>query len=66
MTDIPRQIDRRVRQVIAELNRPWRIIKKRDHYFLQVENKPFICVASNSSKRNEWVLRRTIEEIRKV
>ena len=66
MTDIPKQVDKRVRQVIAELNRPWRVIKKRDHYFLQIEDKPFICVASNSSKHNEWQVRRTIEEIRKV
>jgi len=66
VTDLPRQIDRRVRQEIAGLNRPWRVIKKRDHYFLQVEDKPLICVANNSSRQNEWMLRRTIEEIRKV
>jgi hypothetical protein len=66
MTDIPKQVDKRVRQEIAGLNRPWRLIKKRDHYFLQVENKPFICVANNSSKQNEWQIRRAIEEIRKL
>jgi hypothetical protein len=66
MTDIPKQVDKRVRQEIAGLNRPWRLIKKRDHYFLQVENEPFICVANNSSKQNEWQIRRAIEEIRKL
>jgi hypothetical protein len=66
MTDIPKQIDKRVRQEIAGLNRPWRVVKKRDHYFLQVEDEPLICVASNSSKRNEGLIRKAIAGIRKI
>jgi hypothetical protein len=65
MTEIPKQIDREVRREIAALTRPWRIIKKRDHYFLQIEDGPLLCVANNSSKRNDWQINKNIENIRK-
>lgn len=64
--DIPRQVDKKVRQEITNLNRPWQVIKKRDHYFLHAEGKPPICLASNASKQNEWLVRRSIEKIRKL
>lgn len=66
MTDLPKQIDREVRREIAALDRPWRIVKKRDHYFLQVEGQPMICVAGNSSKRNTRQVNKTLESIRKL
>ena len=66
MTDLPKQIDREVRREIAALDRPWRIVKKRDHYFLQVEGQPMICVAGNSSKRNDYQTNKTLERIRKL
>jgi hypothetical protein len=67
MTDpLPKQIDREVRREIAALDRPWRIIKKRDHYFLQIEDQPMICVANNASKRNSWQINKTLEAIRKA
>lgn len=66
MTDLPKQIDKRVRREIAALTRPWRLVKKRDHYFLQIEDRPMICVANNSSKCNDWQINKTLEAIRKV
>lgn len=66
MGDIPSQIDRRVRRAIAALDRPWQIIKKRDHYFLQVEDAPLICVGNNSSKRNDWKTARALDDISKL
>lgn len=66
MTDLPRQIDKRVRRVIAALPVPWRLVKKRDHYFVQIEDRPMVCVANNSSKHNDWQVRRTLEELRRA
>lgn len=66
VTDLPKQIDREVRREIAALTRPWKLVKKRDHYFLQIEDQPMICVANNSSKRNSWQVNKTLEAIRKA
>lgn len=66
MTDLPKQIDKKVRREIAALTRPWKLVKKRDHYFLQIEDQPLICVANNSSKANDWLVKRTLEELRRV
>lgn len=66
MTDLPKQIDKRVRRELAALDRPWRLVKKRDHYFAQIEDQPMICVANNSSKRDEWQTNKTLERIRKA
>ena len=66
MTDLPKQIDKDIRREIAALDRPWKLVKKRDHYFLQIEDHPVICVANNSSKRNAWQTTKTLERIRKA
>ena len=66
MTDLPKQIDREVRRELATLDRPWRVVKKRDHYFLQIEDRPMICIANNASKRNAWQTSKALERIRKA
>jgi hypothetical protein len=66
MNELPKQIDKEVRRALAALDRPWKLIKKRDHYFLQIEDQPMICVANNSSKRNDWQVSKTLESIRKA
>jgi len=66
MNVLPKQIDKRVRREIAALTRTWRLVKKRDHYFLQIEDQPMICVANNSSKCKDWHTLKTLESIRKV
>lgn len=66
MADIPRQIDKKVRQEIAKLGRPWEVVKKRDHYFLRLEGEPPICVGSNASTKNENLVRRTLQSLRKI
>ena len=66
MTDLPKQIDRKVRREIAALTRSWEIVKKRDHYFLKVEGSPLICVANNASKANDWQVNKTLERLKKL
>lgn len=66
MTEIPKQVSKKVRQKIAALNRPWTIVKRRDHYFLHVEDEPMICVAGNSSKHNDYQTMKSIQHIKKV
>ena len=66
MTDLPKQIDRRVRREIAALTRPWELVKKGDHYFIKVEGSPLICVANNSSKTNDWQTNKTLERLKKL
>ena len=68
MTDrVPRQVDKKVRRAIAALDQPWEVVKKRDHYFLKIADKPLVCIGSNSSgKASEWQVARTLEDIRKA
>ena len=63
---IPKQVPREIRQEIAALRMPWRIVKKRDHYFLHIEGMPRICVASNSSKATDYQIMKSLERIKKV
>lgn len=63
--DIPRQVDRRVRDEILALPVAWRVVKKRDHYFLYVGDERVCCIANNSSKTNEFLVRRTVEKLRR-
>lgn len=66
MTDLPKQIDKRVRREIAALDRPWELVKKRNHYFIRIGDQPMICVADNSSKRSDWHTNKALEAIRKA
>jgi len=66
MTDLPKQVDRRVRRELATLDRPWKLIKKRDHYFVLIGDAPMICVANNSSKATDYQTAKTLERIRKA
>lgn len=63
--DIPRQVDRRVRDEILSLPVAWRVVKKRDHYFLYVGDERVCCIANNSSKANEFLVKRTVEKLRR-
>lgn len=64
--DIPRQVDKRIREELASLSVDWTVVKKRDHYFLHVNGERVCCIAGNSSKNNDFLLRRTIEKIRRL
>ena len=66
MTDLPQQVDRRVRRELAALDRPWKLVKKRDHYFVLIGDEPMICVANNSSKQDGYQTAKTLERIRKA
>lgn len=66
MDALPKQIDKKVRRELAALTRPWRLVKKRDHYFVQIGDQPVICVANNSSKCKDWHTLKTLESIRKA
>ena len=66
MTDLPKQVDRKVRRELAALDRPWELIKKRDHYFVRIDGGSKICVANNSSKATDYQTKKTLERIRKA
>lgn len=66
MADLPKQIDKRVRRAIVALDLPWEVVKKRNHYFLHVTNKPPICVANNSSRIDDWETQKTLSRIKKI
>ena len=63
---IPKQVPREVRQELSELQQPWRIVKKRDHYFLLIDGMDKICVASNSSKATDYQIMKALDRIRKA
>ena len=66
MGEIPRQVDKKVRRAIAALDQPWEVVKKRDHYFLHIGDRPRICIGGNSSgKASMWQVRRVLEDIQK-
>ena len=64
-TDLPKQIDKRVREAIRELPIPWEIIKTRDNYFLQVLDKRF-CIGNNASKQPDRASEITARKIRHI
>jgi len=66
MGDLPKHVDRRVRQAIADLDRPYSVVKKRDHYFVQVGDHPALCIGSNSSKQDEFLVKRTLRTLEKL
>ena len=64
--EIPKQVPREVRQEIVALQKPWHIVKKRDHYFLHIDGVPKICIANNSSKTSGYQIMKALARIRKV
>lgn len=66
MTDLPKQIDRRIRREIASLTQPWTVVKKRDHYFLHVADHPPVCIGNNASKAKDYNTMKTLENLRKL
>jgi len=65
MAEIPKQIDKRVRRAIVALNKPWELVKKRDHYILRINGRQ-IVVGGNSSTDKGYLVRRTLEELRRI
>ena len=63
--DIPKQVDRRVKDEILALPVAWRVVKKRAHYFLYIIDERVACIANNASKTNEFLVRRTVEKLRR-
>lgn len=66
MTDLPKHVDKRVRQALAHLDQPWTLIKKRDHYFVRVGNRPMMCIGNNSSRQNDFLVQRTLGSLRTI
>ena len=65
MREIPKQIDREVRRAIAALKTPWELVKKRDHYILRVNGRQ-IVVGGNSSTEKTYLVKRTLQELRRI
>ena len=66
MDDIPPRVDKRVRRALKELKAPWEWVKKRDHYFVKIGDRPLICVANNSSRKCGYQTMKTLERIKKA
>lgn len=66
MTDLPPQVDRRIQKALKALGVPWRLVKKKDHYFVQIGDVSLICIADNASKNSERRVQRTLHRIRKA
>ena len=66
MTDLPPQVDRRIKKALKALDVPWRLIKKKDHYFVQIGDTSLICVANNSSRATDYQIKKTLDRIRKA
>lgn len=65
MKKIPRQVDRKIADALRSVSYPWRIVKKRDHYFLYSGEVRVCCIGNNSSKQNTHLNARNIEMVRK-
>ena len=64
MAGIPRQINKEVRRAIVALKTPWELVKKRDHYILRINGRQ-IVVGGNSSTDKGYLVKRTLEEIKR-
>lgn len=66
MDDLPSQVDRRVRQELKKLNKPWQVVKKKDHYFVKIGENSLVCIGDNSSKPGGRRTMKTLHRIRKA
>lgn len=66
MTKLPRHIDRNVLRAMKQLDIPWVVEKRRNHYFLVVDGCPAICISGNSSKPNTFLVQKSLRSIRKL
>jgi hypothetical protein len=66
MKCLPRHISRRVMQALEKLERPWTVVKKRDHYFVKIEGGPTVCIGGNNSKENAFLVERTLKHLEKL
>jgi len=44
-------IDKQIRQLLAQVAKPYQIVKKRDHYFLHVPGHRPIIIAGNTKTK---------------
>jgi hypothetical protein len=64
--NLPPQVDRRIKKALKALDVPWQLVKKKDHYFVQIGDEPLICIADNASKNSERRVQRTLHRIKKI
>jgi hypothetical protein len=59
-------IEPEVKTALKEIPVPYEIVKKKDHYFLEIFGYPRLCIANNHNRTKARTIRISVNEIRKL
>lgn len=59
-------IEPEIRTVLKEISVPYEIVKKKDHYFLEIPGHRRLCIANNHPRTKARTVRISVNEIRKL
>lgn len=59
-------IEPEVKAVLREIPVPYEIVKKKDHYFIEIPGYPRVCVANNHRHTKVRTIRLCVVELRKL
>ena len=59
-------IEPEIKVALKEIPVPYEIVKKKDHYFLEIPGYPRLCIAGNHNRTKVQTVRMSVNEIRKL
>jgi hypothetical protein len=59
-------IEPEVKTALKEIPVPYEIVKKKDHYFIEVPGYPRLCIANNHNRTKARTIRMCVVEIKKL
>jgi hypothetical protein len=59
-------IEPEIKVALKEIPVPYEIVKKKDHYFLEIPGYPRLCIANNHNRTKARTIRMSVNEIRKL
>lgn len=59
-------IEPEIKVALKEIPVPYEIVKKKDHYFLEIPGYPRLCIANNHNRTKARTVRISVIEIRKL
>jgi hypothetical protein len=59
-------IEPEIKVALKEIPVPYEIVKKKDHYFLEIPGYPRLCIANNHNRTKARTIRMSVIEIRKL
>ena len=59
-------IEPEIKVALKEIPVPYEIVKKKDHYFLEIPGYPRLCIAGNHNRTKVQTVRMSVHEIRKL